>query len=125
MGFSPFQLCMGCSPWVIPPLTELAIEQSLEEPDATAALALIERIEHDVTEAQDNLLAAKIAQAEFTNRYWANKVEYAVRDHIMLSTEHHRWEHLQKHNGCVAKFMPCFNSPSSSLKLFLKNQHTP
>ena len=29
----------------------------------------------------------------------------------MLSTKHWRWEYMQAHSGCSAKFMPCFDSP--------------
>ena len=110
-GFSPFQLRMGHSPWIIPPLTESVTVEALSDPDATAALALIEKIKRDVIEAQDNLLAAKISQAEFANRHRGDEVVHAVGDCVMLSTEHRRREYLQKHDGCVAKFMPRSDGP--------------
>jgi hypothetical protein len=72
-GFSPFQLRMGRSPRLIPPLSPDALPQpESDDQDATAALALIERITLDVAEAKDILLAAKIAQAEFANRHRAD-----------------------------------------------------
>jgi len=91
MGFSPFQLCMGHSPRLIPPLTEAMANESLSDPDA---LTLVERIERDMVEAQDNLLVAKISQAEFANRHRADEVVHTVGNHVMLSIEHCRWEYL-------------------------------
>ena len=62
-GFSPFQLHMGCSPHLIPPL----ILGEDNEPESLSAHALIDCIGLDVSEAQDNLLATKILQSEFAN----------------------------------------------------------
>ena len=59
---------MGRSPCLIPPITPYtAVHPPNDEDKCTAALALIERINTDVAEAKDNLLDAKLNQAEFTN----------------------------------------------------------
>jgi len=97
-GFSPFQLRMGRAPRLIPPL----ISNNAPIPDEmnhSAAIELIEQIERDVSEAQDNLLAAKISQAEFANRRRSDEVVYEVGERVMLSTKHRRRKYLQKHSG--------------------------
>lgn len=57
--FSPFQLRMGQSPHVIPPL----IQSSEGVVDDICALEVIEHLRMDIMEAQDNMLRAKISQA--------------------------------------------------------------
>ena len=109
-GFSPFQLRMGHSPRLIPPL----IPNLAPVPDKinqSVAIELIGRIKCDVSEAQDNLLAAKISQVEFANRRCGDEIIYEVGERVMLSTKHRRREYLQKHSGRVAKFLPRFDGP--------------
>jgi hypothetical protein len=61
-GFSPFQLLMGQSPRIIPPIT-VTDEPNTPTPEeeSQAAVTLIERLLHDIAEAKDNLLAAKVS----------------------------------------------------------------
>lgn len=87
------------------------MEEVHSDIDATAAVALVEHIGLDVSEAQDNLLTAKINQAEFMNRHRADEIPYAVGDKVMLSTQNHRHEYMQKNSGHVAKFMPHWDGP--------------
>jgi len=109
-GFSPFQLRMGRSPQLIPPLNpEAPVTPNVLETEA--ATKLINDLFLDVKEAQDNLLAAKLDQAEFANQHCGEEVELEVGDKVLLSTEHRRCEHMQAQSGCSAKFMPCFDSP--------------
>jgi hypothetical protein len=42
----------------------------------------------DISEAQDNLLMAKINQAEFANHHHAAKTDIQAGDQVMLSTKH-------------------------------------
>ncbi|KNZ74388.1 hypothetical protein J132_06984 [Termitomyces sp. J132] len=56
-GFPPFQLKMGRSLQVIPPLAPLP-EGAMAE--MITAREIMAKLEADVKEAQDNLLAAKI-----------------------------------------------------------------
>ncbi|KNZ73212.1 hypothetical protein J132_00601 [Termitomyces sp. J132] len=64
MGFLPFQLKMGCSPWLIPPLSPLPTRASKEK---KMAHDIINQLQKDIQEAQDNLLMAKVHQAYHTN----------------------------------------------------------
>lgn len=59
-GFSSFQLHIGCSPHMLPPLSEQA-DKDVDTIDATSFLS---RLELDVLEAQDNLMAAKAQQVQ-------------------------------------------------------------
>ena len=60
-GFSPFQLRMGRSPRVIPPLVS---PEPLSDKDDVKAWRVIKDLEVLTMEAQDNLLWAKISQAQ-------------------------------------------------------------
>lgn len=65
-GFTPFQLRKGRSPRVIPPLIPLARNAS---PEDISAHDIIQRLQDDVSEAQDNLLRAKISQFVEANKH--------------------------------------------------------
>jgi len=56
--------------------------------DPTAVANLIAKLELDVLEACDNLLAAKVSQAEFANRHQGTEVVFHPGDKVLLSTEH-------------------------------------
>jgi len=66
IGFSPFQLRMGQSPRIIPPLVPVTSSATVAKVDAWH---IINRLEVDVMEAQDNLLKAKIAQSVQVNKH--------------------------------------------------------
>jgi hypothetical protein len=88
-AFSPFQLQMGCSPRLIPPLTTHTIlKASHDSTESVAANALIERLKVDVAEAQDNLLVATVTQAEFASRHHMDEDVFKIGDKVMLSMEH-------------------------------------
>ena len=106
-GFSPFQLRMGCSPRIIPPLVRNA---ALELED-THAVDVIDRLAADVAEAQDNLLRAKTDQAISANLHSTEDFAFQVGDKIMLSTLNRRNEYKKKGHTRVAKFMPRFDGP--------------
>ena len=59
MGFLPFQLHMGHSARVIPPLVEH--EHQDTTPEAERTYELIKKLEQISMEAQDNLLCTKIS----------------------------------------------------------------
>ena len=114
-GFSPFHLKTGRSPRVIPPLTPASTTPTTAEVDARQ---IISRLELDVKEAQDNLLAAKIRQAYHANEHRAPEVTYKEGDLVMLSTENRRRNYKRKDKKRVAKFMPRNDGPYTVVKAF-------
>ncbi|KIM84434.1 hypothetical protein PILCRDRAFT_23923, partial [Piloderma croceum F 1598] len=102
-GFLPFQLRMGHSPRLIPPISNAEQSQATEDLDTHQAVTMLELIALNVAEAKDNLLAAKVSQAHFVNQHRGEEVVYAVGNKVMLSTEHRRREYMQAHSGRVAK----------------------
>jgi len=107
-GYSPFQLKHGRSPRIIPPLIEAPPRPSREH---ISARDVITRVTQDVTDAKDNLMVAKIAQAHHANEHRRDDPVYNVGDSIMLSTLNRRREYKQKGEKRVAKFMPRFDGP--------------
>ena len=114
-GFSPFQLKTGRSPRVIPPLTPAPPTATAAEIDARQIIA---RLEIDVKEAQDNLLAAKIRQAYHANEHRGPEVIYKEGDLVMLSTENRRRNYKRKDKKRVAKFMPRNDGPYTVVRAF-------
>jgi hypothetical protein len=111
-SFSPFQLCMGHLPRLIPPLIlSKALEVAESSPEGENATSLIESHAQATTEAQDNLLAAKVNQADATNQHRGAEDHFNVEDKVLLSMEHRRHKYVQAKSGCVAKFMPRFDGP--------------
>lgn len=107
-GTSPFQLHLGHSPRIIPPLER---PPPNDDPEEHRARSLITQLEHDVMEAQDNLLAAKASQATQVNKHRVPELSLRIGDKVMLSTKHRRREYMQKGDNRVAKFMPRFDGP--------------
>ncbi|KIK47107.1 hypothetical protein CY34DRAFT_74626 [Suillus luteus UH-Slu-Lm8-n1] len=56
MGTSPFQLHLGRSPCVIPPIKQSKLDN---EPEDKRTHTLMAQLQNNVMEAQDSLLAAK------------------------------------------------------------------
>lgn len=82
-GFSPFQLWLGQSPHLIPPLIAPIVTTPPEEQHVRE---LIDRLQQDVFDAQDSPLKAKVTQAAYANLTHGDNLELNIRDHIMLST---------------------------------------
>jgi hypothetical protein len=69
-GFSHFQLRLGRSPRVIPPLVPNNLSSSpITDSDSLRAQRMITEIHTDVMEAKDNLLKAKIDQDHYANAH--------------------------------------------------------
>ena len=104
-GFSKFQLHLGLSPHVIPPLVPDLLPQ-----DLCSAAAQVEDVINwialDVGEAQDNLLAVKAFQAHYVNISHGCKIVYNVGSHVMLSTFHRCQEYRKKGDKQATKFFP-------------------
>jgi hypothetical protein len=107
-GFTPFQLKTGRSPRLIPPLAPAANDAT---PAQISAQEVIDRINLDVSQAQDALVAAKIRQAYHANEQRAPEIRYKIDDLVMLSTENRRRNYKRKGAKRVAKFMPRFDGP--------------
>jgi len=106
-GFSGFQLRLGRSPRVVPPL-----HKSPElEGDAIDAGRVIEQLRVDTMEAQDSLLQSKISQAHQMNKGRAPDFNLKAGDRVWLTTKNRRREYMQKGKGRVAKFVPRFDGP--------------
>ena len=110
-GYSPFQLRMGRSPRVLPPLTRDATKEESKIPEGFQAVEMFRQLELDVMDAQDRLLAAKVNQAHYTNQDRGAEVKYEVGDLVLMSTENRRRAYKSKGDGRVAKFMPRFDGP--------------
>jgi hypothetical protein len=107
-GYSPFQLKTGRSPRILPPLLHAKKPASAEEFSATDIIAQLER---DVLDAQDNLLAAKITQAEQSNKDRRPDPDYQIGQRVKLNTKNRRGQYLRAGEGRCAKFMPRFDGP--------------
>jgi len=107
-GFTPFQLRMGRSPRVIPPLIPAKSSATVADIDAWH---IIQKLELDVFEAQDNLLRAKLSQSVQANKNRTLTFPFAVGSRVRLSTLHRQNEYKAKGEKHVAKFMPRFDGP--------------
>jgi hypothetical protein len=104
-GFSRFQLCLGRSPRIIPPIVTNDLNSELKDtPEAIRAEMIISKLNTDVDEAKDNLLWAKVFQTHFANKTRRADFAFAVGNKVMLSTLHRRQEYKSKGDGRVTKF---------------------
>ena len=107
-GFLPFQLQMGRSPRLILPLIPLPHNASTED---ISAHAIINKLCEDASEAQDNLLHAKITQAFESNKNRSLDFPFTIGSRIHLTTLHRRNEYKAKGEKHVVKFMPRYDGP--------------
>ncbi|KAG2052510.1 hypothetical protein BDR06DRAFT_842232, partial [Suillus hirtellus] len=93
-GYSPFQLHLGRSLQMLPPIIpDEKVEVDLEE---QCVQDILVRLLYNVMEAQDNLLNAKASQAVHINKKRAEHITFKIGDHIMLATKHRHHEYIQK-----------------------------
>lgn len=74
-GYSGFQLCLGCSPRLIPPIILISLPDNLL-PTVPIAKNIIAQITNDIVDAKDNLLQVKAAQAAYADRSHGQEVTY-------------------------------------------------
>ena len=98
-GFSPFQLHTSCSPRMIPSI--MVDVRGLEDMDA---VKVIDQIEADVAEAKDNLMLAKIFQADNANRKRRPEDVYKENDLVMLSMANRRKDYVAPGSGRLLIF---------------------
>jgi hypothetical protein len=115
-SFSPFQIRMGRSPRLIPPIVPSSLPPLDENAATEAAKILFSRISSDVNEAKDNLLQAKISQAFHANQLRGPEPTYQIGDCVMLATLHRHQEYKSHHDKRVAKFFPRFDGPYTITK---------
>jgi hypothetical protein len=84
--YSPFQLRMGRSPRLLPPLVPSSVPV---EPSAINAADLILQLQDVLADAKDNLLLSKVTNAHFSNLSRSPDNIYKAGDLVMLSTVHH------------------------------------
>jgi hypothetical protein len=86
-GYSPFMLCHGRNPIVLPPLDSTHKPITQDEIDAHA---LLTHLHKSLNDAKDNLLLAKILQAFEANksRSASSAFPFSIGDSILLSTLH-------------------------------------
>jgi hypothetical protein len=115
-GFSPFQLRMGRSPRIIPPI--IAPSTAPCSTDTTSPADIIHLVDLDVAEARDNLIRAKTVQAFHANQHRGKEDIFKAGDKVMLATLHRQQEY--KHHGekRVAKFFPRYDGPYTITKAF-------
>ena len=86
-GSSGFQLCLGQSPHIIPPIVPSNLSPELCSA-GTAVETVIAQLQDDIADAKDNLLLAKVAQAHYTRMSHGMEIMYNIGDRFMLSTFH-------------------------------------
>lgn len=105
-GFTPFQLQMGQSPWLIPPLVTPLPTSSEEE---TSVHEIIQKLQNNILEAQDNLLCAKFSQSVEANKHHSLTFPFVIGSCVQLMTLHQCNEYKAKGEKRVAKIMPCYD----------------
>jgi hypothetical protein len=114
-GFSNFQLHLGRSPRLIPPIVPTDLPDTVQAA-ASSAESVISRINTDVMEAQDNLLQLKIFQEHYANSNHGAEFTYKVGDIVMLPTFHRRREFRKKGDKCSTKLFPRCDGPYKVIK---------
>ena len=108
--FTGFQLHLGRSPHVIPPIVPEVLPVDLWGA-ADTAIKTVQKLADDVAEAHDNLLLTKITQSHNSDAHRAPDPAYKVGDLVMLSTKHRRHEYKKKGERRAAKFFPRWDGP--------------
>ena len=114
-GYSGFQLRLGRSPRIIPPIVPTSLPDDLRSA-ASAAENVINRLTNDVADAKDNLLLAKTVQATYANKSRGREIVYQPGDKVMLSTFHRRRDYKRKGDDRAAKFFPRWDGPYTIIK---------
>jgi hypothetical protein len=108
--FTGFQLHLGRSPRVIPPIIPLQLPSELMD-GADTAVTTIQRLTDDIAEARDNLLLTKVTQSFHADSSRSPDPNYKIGDLVMLSTKHRRHEYKKKGEKRTAKFFPRWDGP--------------
>ena len=107
-GFTPFQLCFGKLPQILPPL--VPTDKTTEGPKVATQM-LINQMAMVEMEAHDALLNMKTTQASMANMHHNLSFLFKVGSRVLLSTFHHRKEYKSDENHHTTKFMPHYDGP--------------
>jgi hypothetical protein len=111
-GFLNFQIRLGRSLCLIPPIIPCTLSPITTQTDETQrARKLITELETNVNEAKDNLLRAKVFQTFYANQHRSTEVPFNTGDKVMLSTLHRHQEFEKKGEKRAAKFFPHYDGP--------------
>ena len=112
-GYTPFQLHLGRSLRVIPPIVDTAICRASDYYGLSTAdtAELLKRLDTDFLETQNNLRLAKIEQALQVNKHCGPERIYKVGDQVLLFTLHRRREYMIRSDNRVAKSMVRYDGP--------------
>jgi hypothetical protein len=120
-GFSNFQIHLGRSPCLIPPLVPDSLTPITTQPDETQhARKLIVNLQTDVNEAKDNLMQMKIFQSFYANQHKSPELPFKIGDEVMLSTLHHQRSSRRKGKNGLLSF---FRALTVHVKLLTHIQH--
>jgi hypothetical protein len=108
MGLSGFQVWMGRSPHILPPLVPSPTRATVDE---VAAHEIVSDISSFEAEVKDALLAAKATQAHYANLHRSPEDTFATGDKVLLKTLHRMREYKDDHKKHILKFIPHFDSP--------------
>jgi hypothetical protein len=123
-GFSNFQIRLGRSPRLIPPIVPASlISPVLNDSDAMRAKGVIEKLQTDVAEAKDNLFQAKVSQTFYANQNRSPKIPFKIGDKVMLSTLHRRQEFKKKGEKRAAKFFPRYDGPYNIIDVYTETSN--
>jgi len=109
-NFTGFQLHLGRSPRVIPPLVPSKLPTNLQDAAITAT-ETIDRLLDDVADARDNLLHAKIQQSHHARDAHNPDPNYQINDMVMLSTTNRRRKYKKKGEKRTTKFFRRWDGP--------------
>ena len=84
---------------------------------AIAAQTVIEQLHHGVWEAQDNMIKAKVSQAQQANKNRQLEFPLSVNQQVRLSMLHWRRHYKSRDEKHVIKFMLRFDGPYEILKV--------
>lgn len=116
-GMSMFQLKIGCSPCVLPPI--VSSELAVPTPDRPV-VDFVKCMELVELEAKDGLLAVKVQQAFQANRQCGDCDTFQECDLVMLSTLHCQNGYKKAGECRAAKFFPQLDGPYTVVKAFPK-----
>lgn len=105
MGFFSFQLHIGRSLRLIPPLTASVSDPFNIAPAEHRARELLKQLQSDVATAHDNLTAAKINQTLAVNARRGTEIIYQLGNNVLLSTMHRRYNYMRKGDKWAVKFL--------------------